>query len=229
MTHLSALATDFDGTLAREGVVDQEVINTLADFRASGRRVMLVTGRTMPSLFHVFPKVDAFDLVVAENGATLYDPRKKLEKPLAQAPSSRFTSVLTERGVAVLETGRVIVSTTAVHHDAVAAAIRDLQLALRIVMNRESLMVLPEGVSKATGLQAAAAELGLNLSEIAGIGDAENDQAFLSACELSAAVQNALPELKRHVKLVTRNAYGAGVVEFISHIAAQDLSGQFRK
>ena len=40
-------------------------------------------------------------------------------------------------------------------------------------------MVLPAGVNKATGLAAALAELGLSPHNVVGVGDAENDHAFL--------------------------------------------------
>ena len=53
-------------------------------------------------------------------------------------------------------------------------------------------MVLPSGVNKGTGMEEALKELGLSRHNVIGIGDAENDHAFLSLCELSIAVDNAL-------------------------------------
>ena len=67
----AALATDYDGTLADEGIVSPAAVETLRRFRASGRRVILLTGRTFASLLEVFPCPDEFDIIVAENGATL--------------------------------------------------------------------------------------------------------------------------------------------------------------
>ena len=76
----AALATDYDETLADEGIVSMAAIETLRRFRASGRRVILLTGRTFASLLEVFPCPDEFDIIVAENGATLYNPATKSEK-----------------------------------------------------------------------------------------------------------------------------------------------------
>src|SRR5204863_455237 len=58
-----------------------------------------------------------------------------------------------------------------------------------------------------------------------GVGDAENDHAFLAYCERGVAVANALPALKEMADLVTRADHGAGVVELIDHLLADDLAG----
>ncbi|MGE0609797.1 MAG: HAD family hydrolase, partial [Pirellulales bacterium] len=79
------------------------------------------------------------------------------------------------------------------------------------------------------GLRAALKEFGLSLHEVVGVGDAENDHAFLSVCECSAAVANALPALKEKADLVTAGDHGAGVVELIDRVLDDDLqslSGQ---
>ena len=69
-----ALATDFDGTLAHDGAVDASTLAALDRVRASGRRLILVTGRELPDLQSIFAHLDKFDRVVAENGAQLFDP-----------------------------------------------------------------------------------------------------------------------------------------------------------
>jgi energy-coupling factor transporter ATP-binding protein EcfA2 len=84
-------------------------------------------------------------------------------------------------------------------------------------------MVLPPGVTKATGLQEALAELSLSKHNTVGIGDAENDHALLSYCECGVAVQNALPLLKERADLVTEAGHGAGVAELIDNIMTNDL------
>ncbi len=57
-------------------------------------------------------------------------------------------------------------------------------------------MVLPAGVNKASGLAAALARLQLSPLNVVGIGDAENDHAFLRACGCAVAVANALLMVK---------------------------------
>jgi len=221
----AALATDYDGTLADEGIVSPAAVETLRRFRASGRRVILLTGRTFASLLEVFPCPDEFDIIVAENGATLYNPATKSERALTDAPPAKFVEALESAGVAPLDVGRVVVATSESQKQNVLDVIQQLGLELHIVFNKGSLMVLPGGVNKASGLQAALNELHLSRHNVAGIGDAENDHAFLAACEFSAAVANALPTIKQRVHFVAGHKDGKGVSELCDSILSNDLRG----
>jgi hydroxymethylpyrimidine pyrophosphatase-like HAD family hydrolase len=85
-------------------------------------------------------------------------------------------------------------------------------------------MVLPVGVDKGTGYRTAMAELRLPMSSAVGVGDAENDYAFLSLCGFSVAVANAIRSLKKRVRLVTSGKAGAGVVEVLQKLlTAEDF------
>jgi hydroxymethylpyrimidine pyrophosphatase-like HAD family hydrolase len=218
------LACDYDGTLAHDGHVDRPILAALERLLATGRKLVLVTGRELDDLLRVFPEVQLCARVVAENGALLYDPATKQEKVLCQPPPDEFVRLLCERGVRPVSTGRVIVATLHPHETTVLQTIRDLGLELQVIFNKDAVMVLPSGVNKATGLAAALAELGLSPHEAVGVGDAENDHAFLSLCECSVAVANALPAIKEDADLVTQGDHGKGVVELIERLVADDLS-----
>src|SRR5688572_7540739 len=71
---LLALACDYDGTIAHHGVVDEATIAALERVVAAGRHLVLVTGRQLEDLQRIFPRLDMFERVVAENGAVLYRP-----------------------------------------------------------------------------------------------------------------------------------------------------------
>src|SRR5262245_31096564 len=77
------LACDYDGTLAHHGVVDEITRAALVRLRESHRKLVLVTGRELVDLGEVFPSLELFDYIVAENGATLYRPATQEERPLA--------------------------------------------------------------------------------------------------------------------------------------------------
>lgn len=219
-----ALATDYDGTIAHDGKVDAETVAALERARKSGRKLILVTGRELPDLLATFDRIDLFHLAVLENGATVYDPATKETRVLADPPPPKFAETLRARGVHPLSVGHVIVATFEPHDPTVLATIRDLGLELQVIFNKGAVMVLPSGVNKATGLAAALAELGLSPHNAVGVGDAENDHAFLKVCECSAAVANALPAVKDTADVVTRGKRGAGVAELIDELIANDLS-----
>ena len=68
-----ALACDYDGTLARDGKVNQQTIDALERVVASGRKLLLVTGRLLEDLQSAFSRLELFAYVVAENGAVLWE------------------------------------------------------------------------------------------------------------------------------------------------------------
>jgi hydroxymethylpyrimidine pyrophosphatase-like HAD family hydrolase len=219
-----ALATDYDGTIARSGKVDEPTVAALERLRKSGRKLVLVSGRELPDLLTVFDRLDLFHLAVLENGATIYDPATKETRVLADPPPPKFAETLRARGVWPLSVGNVIVATWEPHEQTVLDTIREFGLELQVIFNKGAVMVLPSGVNKATGLVAALAELGLSPHNTVGVGDAENDHAFLKVCECSAAVANALPAVKDTADVVTRGDHGAGVTELIDQMIANDLS-----
>jgi hydroxymethylpyrimidine pyrophosphatase-like HAD family hydrolase len=221
--HYLVLATDFDGTIARDGHVDAVTVSALGRVRESGRRLVLVTGRELVDLLATFPRCDLFDWVAVENGAVLYHPATKESRVLAPPPPRALVEVLTRRGVPV-SVGQSIVATVTPHEHTVLAAIRDLGLEWHVVFNKGSVMALPSGVTKVTGLMPALDELDVPAARTVGIGDAENDHAFLRICGLGVAVANALPALKADADVVTAGAYGDGVVEVIHSILLDDLA-----
>src|SRR5258706_10821056 len=109
--YFMALATDYDGTLAHDGAVDDTTLDALDRVRAAGRRLVMVTGRELPDLERVFPRLDLFDSVVVENGALLYNPGTKEARPLAPPPPEAFAKRLQALGIEPLSIGRVIVAT----------------------------------------------------------------------------------------------------------------------
>jgi hypothetical protein len=183
----------------------------------------MVTGRELPDLESVFPHFELFDRIVAENGAVLFNPSTREKSILAQRPPDEFIADLKRRNVSGLSVGDVIVATWRPHETAVLESIRDLGLELQVIFNKYAVMALPSGISKMTGLNRALAELKLSRHNIVGIGDAENDHAFLNCCECSVGVANAIPSLKERADFVTDGDHGAGVSQLIGRLVEDDL------
>jgi hydroxymethylpyrimidine pyrophosphatase-like HAD family hydrolase len=217
------LATDYDATLATDGTVAVETVDALNDVRATGRRIVLVTGRELDDLMSVHPDLAVFERVVAENGALLYRPATKEKTRLAEPPPAALLAALRKRGVAPLSTGEVIIATREPHETTVLDAIRELGLELQVIFNKGAVMILPAGVNKATGLTAALQELKISPHNVVGVGDAENDHSFLKLCERSAAVAGALPAIRDIADLVLDGDAGVGVRELAAALVADDL------
>ena len=219
-----ALATDYDGTIAHDGAVDLATVESLRQLKSTGRKLVMVTGRELDQLLEVCNCLDLFDMIIAENGAVLYTPGSKVERTLAEPPPAEFVSRLRGENLP-MSVGRVIVATWVGHEHQVLSAIHDLGLGWHVIFNKNAVMALPEGVTKATGLSAALQALDLRPEQVVAVGDAENDHAFLAICGVAAAVGNAIPSVKDRADVVLEGARGAGVAELIGRMLADDLAG----
>ena len=217
-----ALACDYDGTLAHAGMVSDTSIAALESLLASGGKLLLVTGREIDDLLAVFLRCDLFEWIVAENGCLLYRPATQEQLSLHAAPPIEFTEALRAVGVP-LSVGKVIVSTRVPHESAVLEAIRQFGLELQVIFNKGAVMIVPAGHNKASGLAAALDKMGLSPHNVVGIGDAENDHAFLDLCGCGVAVANALPMVKEKADFVTQGDHGLGVAELANEIVDSDL------
>jgi hydroxymethylpyrimidine pyrophosphatase-like HAD family hydrolase/energy-coupling factor transporter ATP-binding protein EcfA2 len=218
-----ALAVDYDGTLAAHGVVADDVVTALERLKKTGRKLVLVTGREVEDVLRIFPRVDLFDRVVGENGAVGYGPADRRLEIHGEPPPAVFVEALRDRGVTPLSVGHVIVATWEPNQSVVLEVIRDLGLELQVIFNKGAVMVLPAGTNKATGLEQALASLHVSPHNAVGIGDAENDHAFLNLCETAVAVPNAVPTLRERADWVTPAPRGAGVIDLIQRLSGSTL------
>ena len=220
-----ALAADYDGTLASRGRLDGATAAALRRLQASGRKLILVTGRQIEDLVRVCAEIDLFDLIVAENGAVIRDPVTRVERPLAEPPPPAFLGALRARKIDPLSVGRVIVATLTPFEPRVRDAMSTCGLSRQLIFNKGALMILPDGIDKGSGVRAGLAELGILPENAVAVGDAENDGPFLAACGCGVAVANALPALKQQADLVTAGSCGAGVSELVEALVTDDLAG----
>jgi HAD superfamily hydrolase (TIGR01484 family) len=199
---------------------------TAGRLRSSGRRAVLVTGRTFEELASHCPSMEVFDCIVLENGGALYSPAKRQMTVLCPPASLELARDLEQRGVEPILAGQAILATRRPYEVLVLEAIRDLGLELQIIFNGDAVMVLPSGVNKGSGLEAARREMGLSAHEVVGVGNAENDHSFLDICACAVAVDNAVAAIKAKVDFCTRGANGSGVAELIEDLVTTDLAGR---
>ena len=207
----SLLVCDFDGTLATDSVVNPRTLEALQAVLASGRKLVLATGRQLPELIEIFPQLSLFAWVVAENGAVVYETATGNVEVLADPPSENFLQLLKERGIKPLSQGNAIVATTSNHAKALSDLIQTMDLAYDVILNKDSAMVLPMGVNKGSGLSWVLNKLRLSEKQVIVVGDGENDSDLFSVSGFRVAVANAVPELKRIADWVTPSAAGLGI------------------
>lgn len=225
---LSVLAIDYDGTIAVDGILDPGVRAALAMARERGLAVVLVTGRIVADLERVLGgegggRAEAerlFDAIVAENGAVVHFPQSERSLDLGHAPPLAFVSELRHRGVPFLA-GDCVVETDADRGPVLLSVLRELELPLCLLFNRGRVMVLPQGISKATGLREALRALRLSPHNALALGDAENDHELLDACEVGVAVAWGSPVLQSAADEVLPGGGPAAVAGFVRTLAKE--------
>lgn len=218
------LACDYDRTVALKGVLVESSRRALREVSATGRKLVLVTGRTLEELLDVFDDLDLFNLVVVENGGVLYNPKNREERVLAGSVRPELLAGLRRHEVEPLIVGRVVVSTAAENEPTLMRVISETGIDLKVAVNRDSIMVLPPEVDKGFGLRAALDDLGDEPSHVVAVGDGENDIALLDVAGVAVAVENAVEELKQRADIVLTAPGVEGIRELCTSLARHDLA-----
>jgi hydroxymethylpyrimidine pyrophosphatase-like HAD family hydrolase len=213
----TAVACDYDGTLASHDRVAAPTVGALERVRAAGLRLLLVTGRTFFELTRVCDRLDLFDAVVAENGGVLYFPAEGRICDMAVEPPPRLLAELDRRGVPY-QVGRVVIGTTRDYEGDVRAALSASGVTLALVPNRAALMLLPVGVHKGTSVRDVIRMLGLSARDVLALGDAENDADLFDACGFSGCPGDAVEELKGRADWVFAGENGTAITGALARI-----------
>ena len=209
---LTVLALDYDGTIARNDVLDPDVRKAIADARERGITVVIVTGRILDDLRRVAGDLGFVDAVVAENGAVVAFPEAGRSVTLAQAAPQLLVDELRRRGLSI-QVGHCVIEADAQAATEFLAAIHGLEVPCVLMFNRSRLMALPSGVNKANGFREALRTLRLSAHNANGIGDAENDYDLLEQCELGVAVAWGSRPLQRAADEILRGDGPKAVAE----------------
>lgn len=215
---LRVIATDYDGTVAQDGILDASVREAIAKARKRGVLVVIVTGRILSELRSVAGCLDFVDGVVAENGAVVAMPSGHVSL-LGAPPPMCLIEKLTQRGID-FKVGRCVVEMEAEFADVAIALIRELELPLAITFNRGRMMLLPASISKSSGLRQLLDTLGVSVHNAIGIGDAENDHELLTICEHAAAVSWGSAKLKQSADQVIQGDGPQAVAEYIDRVSS---------
>jgi hydroxymethylpyrimidine pyrophosphatase-like HAD family hydrolase len=216
---LGVIALDYDGTIAEHDRLHPTVRDAIADARTRGITVCLVTGRSLDALHRVAGDLHLVDVVIGENGAVVHFPGVDYTSLLAPPVPAAVTLELQRRGLSAVP-GQCLLDCAASDAEQILDVIRKFELPLVLAFNRSRVMVLPQGISKATGLHIALDMLRLSPRNTLAIGDAENDHALLQLAEVGAAVEWGSQALRSAADLTVTGQGPAAVAQYIRTIAA---------
>src|ERR1700710_2847565 len=105
---LRIFATDFDGTLSNDGRLSKSVARDLQQLTLAGFDLVLVSGRSIERLEDEEVNLTLFARIVAEDGATIFEPASGHEKLLARCPPDALIDDLRALDIKPLKLGRCI-------------------------------------------------------------------------------------------------------------------------
>jgi hydroxymethylpyrimidine pyrophosphatase-like HAD family hydrolase len=217
MDHIRLVLSDYDRTFTDETLcVASGLSEAIGRLRDKGVLFSLVSGRRYPFMFDFYRRMDGLvDSFIAENGCVGY--AKGCRQVICKAGHRDELLRALGREAIPYDAGDVVIS---VHRDYLPGVERVLAAypAYHVIRNVDSLMLLPHGASKATGIRWLMDMYCVDTGEMACIGDAENDIDMRGLCSLMGAVANALPAVKQESDYICRDSFGAGLREFLEHI-----------
>lgn len=215
---IEAIACDYDRTLTDESLVlSKNAVVSLKNARKNGIKVFLASGRRLPFLVDTNERYDFVDVIIAENGAVIYDPANGTKILLGEGLEELRSAFADADYVNVEE---VIAATTIDHLEDVKAIIRRNDLSVDIELNRNDVMIMPKGINKGSGVAKAAEINGIRREHLACIGDAENDLRMFAVAGIRVAVANAVEDIKNEADIICNEPYGDGVKEFVESLVS---------
>jgi phosphoglycolate phosphatase (TIGR01487 family) len=219
-----AIVTDYDRTVTDLDLhLSGSVLSLLRKLQErEGVAVILATGRDLRFVQGMRRELGFMDALVCENGAVLWFPNDDRVSRLGDGSLAR--SLLLDSGIP-FEAGEVVASVNAHYEKELRAALAAHRTGLSCESNRGTIMVLPEGIDKASGVREALAQLGRPGLGLICIGDGENDLSLFSMASFGVATAEAVDSLKEAADFVCEGAGAAGVERFLIDLLGGKESG----
>ncbi|WP_248927854.1 Cof-type HAD-IIB family hydrolase [Paenibacillus hamazuiensis] len=240
MGNYKLVALDMDGTLLNEEkLISEENRRAIKAATEAGVTVMLCTGRGVPNIMSYVDELQLKSPIVAVNGSEVWKAPGELWKRVTMdsALVDRMRQIALRHDVwywaysvegvynknnwsvdAIDEVKWLKFGYHIDDTDVLASVRGELASwgALEITNSHPCNIELnPKGISKASGLREVCALLGLEMSQVVGMGDSQNDLEMIRAAGLGVAMGNAQEEIKREADLVTVTNEEDGVARVI--------------
>jgi hydroxymethylpyrimidine pyrophosphatase-like HAD family hydrolase len=217
MDHIRLVLSDYDRTFTDETLhVAPGLAEAIRRLQEKGVLFSVVSGRKFPFMMDFYRRMGGLvDSFIAENGCIGY--ANGCRQVICEAGCRDELLQTLDREAIPHDAGDVVISVHSRYQPGLEQVL-GCYPAYHMIRNVDSIMLLPRGASKATGIRWLMDMYCLGIGEMACIGDAENDLDMRGNCSLMGAVANALPAVKRESDYVCRDSFGAGLREFLEHI-----------
>jgi len=217
MRPVKLFVADFDRTITDGNLeLDLDCLNAIERIRKMGVHTAVVTGRKRVFLQDFFDRHrSVFDSAICENGCRGYIDGE-WENLAENRSKSQILDRFSNSGIRY-DFGDCIISTEAMTEDEVCSMLSGIS-GWKAIINIDSVMILPLGVDKGTGILWLQSEKGFTKEETAGIGDGENDLVIRDVCGIFGTPSSAVGPLRERADFVSEKEYSRGTIDFIEHL-----------
>ncbi len=226
---IKAISLDIDGTITyRDRRLSVDALKAIRLAENHGLPVMLVTGNSIPFAEAAAVFIGTSGPVIAEDGGALSfkgegTMRKRVfltdmdeEWILWSEIKKRYPTA--EMSFSMMERKAGLVLRRRLPVEVVRGIIEELGLNLIAVDSGFAIHVKKPWINKGSGIERACDFLGIKTTEVAHVGDGENDLDAFRVVGYRVAIAQAPESVKEKADYVTEKPYGDGGAEAVLHI-----------
>ncbi|WP_457554439.1 phosphoglycolate phosphatase [Candidatus Pyrohabitans sp.] len=222
---IKAVAIDIDGTITDERRrLNLKAVAILRELERRGVMVVLATGNILCVAESARTFIGVSGGIIAENGGIIKDPEMGIERYLGDVVEVRraFNHLAARYCVTPVPMSELRKTEVAVLRRGITAGeVRDClrNFKVEVVDTKFAIHIKSPEVSKGRALEELMELKGVDMHEVAAVGDSENDRDMLARSGYGIAVGD--DSLKDVADIVTPSRYGEGAVEALQHLLAR--------
>lgn len=213
---VKAVVVDVDGTITdSKRLIQSNGIEALRQVQQKGVTVMLSSGNVLPIAHGLSVFIGLKGPVIAENGGVVSFKEDVYRLNNNSQPLRAFEFLRTKLEVERLFTDRWRESEVALKKTLDTEAVREVLKDWNVVIETTgfAIHIMEPGHSKMNGVKKASELIGVKTTDIAAIGDSDNDVSMLKGCGFGIAVANASSAAKEVATYVCSRPHSDGVIE----------------
>lgn len=216
---VKAVAVDVDGTLADDSrSVSLEAVAALREIQGRGVHVMLASGNVLPIAYALSNYLGFKGPIIAENGGIVSYQQKMWTLGDSAKPRQAYDYLRTKMAAERLFTDRWRETEVGLKREVSLEEVRRVLDGWDVDVQTTgwAVHIMQKGMNKLVGVRKACELLSISISDVAAIGDSDNDERMITECGWGVAVGNAFDGTKKAASYVAKRMYGDGVVEGLS-------------